>query len=187
MVAPDTIREISGRLEADLRVTGRWDDLHADGSLGLTGGRLALYATGVTYEGIELAAVARGQTIEIQTVHARAGEGTLDGGGTMALVATRTTPFALQLEFRNFLAVALPAYEAAPDGTLSRGRPRAVAAGAAPTRDPSPTIEVVGLPAAAEEARPPQPSTPPLAETLSLDVAVRIVGDPRILPSDAAR
>jgi len=204
MLAPDTVREIGGRLEADLRVTGRWDDLHADGSLDLAGGRLALYATGVTYEGIELSAVARGQSIEIRSVRARAGQGTLDGGGTMALVATRTTPFTLQLQFHDFLAVARPAYEAATDGTLAvegtlaypvvRGeltltrllvRPTVVTETSGPSLEPDPTIEVVGLPATAEPERPPEPSTPPLAETLSLDVGVKIVRDAWIRRNDA--
>jgi autotransporter translocation and assembly factor TamB len=202
--APDTIREISGRLTADLRVSGPWNDLRADGPLGLDGGRLALYATGVTYEDITLDAVARGQTIEIETVRTRAGEGTLEGGGTMALVATRTTPFALQLQFRNFLAVALPAYEAATDGTLTvegtlaypvvRGaltltrllvRPTVLTETSGPSLEPDPTIEVVGLPTSPTARAPEQPATPDLAESLSLDVRARVVRDAWIRRTDA--
>ncbi len=206
LLAPDAIREIGGRAVADLHLSGRWDDLSADGTLGLTDGRLALYATGVTYQDIELDAVAHGHTIEIRTIRARAGEGTLEGGGTMALIATRTTPFSVQLQFRNFLAVALPAYEAATDGTLTvEGTPAypvvrgeltltrllihptiLTAETSGPSLEPDPTIEVVGLPAAAEEAlRPPAAVTPPLSETLSLDVHVRIVQDAWIRRSDA--
>ena len=108
LFAPETIRQSAGQVVGDLRLRGRLDDPHADGRLALHDGKVMLAATGVTYDGIEVTATAAGQTIDIERVHARAGHGTLDGSGSMALVVTRTTPFALRLTLHDFLAVALP-------------------------------------------------------------------------------
>ncbi len=203
LVAPGQIRESEGRLVASLRLTGTWDDLRADGTLALRDGRLLLAATGVRYEQIELRAVARGDSIELERLTARAGDGTLEGSGTLALVATRTTPFALRVQLRDFLALSLPAYEAASDGGLTvegtlahpvvRGdltltrlvvRPTVLTQTSGPSPEPDPTIEVIGVAAAPAE---PEPARPPLdvADALSLDVAIHVVRDAWIRRTDA--
>src|SRR5262249_13569994 len=163
LLAPDAVQQSAGRLVGNVRLRGPWRDLRADGTMSLRDGRLALWATGVTYDRVELMAIARGQTIEIESLRAHAGDGTMEGSGSLALVATATTPFALRLRFDRFLAVALPAYEGAPDGTLTvegslaypvvRGeltltrllvRPTLLETTSGPSLEPDPTIEVVG-------------------------------------------
>ncbi len=201
LLAPDAVRRSAGRLTATLRVTGPWPDVRADGVVRVAGGQLALAATGVTWEGIELRAVARGDRLVLETLAARGGNGTLEGRGTMALAASRTTPFAVQLAFRDFLAISRPAYEAATDGTLTvegalaypviRGaltltrllvRPALLEQESAVRLEPDPTITVVGLPdAPATEGAPPIP----LADALSLDVRVGITRDAWLRRADA--
>ena len=134
---------------------------------------LALAATGVTWKDVTLRAVARGDQVVVESITARSGSGTLEGGGTMALVATRTTPFALRLQLHDFLAVSRPGYEAATDGTLIiegalaypvvRGdltlthllvRPSVLERESGISVEPDPTIEVVGLPDTPAAAEP---------------------------------
>jgi autotransporter translocation and assembly factor TamB len=205
LFAPESIRQSAGRVVGDLRLHGPLDDLRAEGTFSLRDGKIALAATGVTYEDIEILASASGQKIELDRVHARAGHGTVDGSGNMALVVTRTTPFALRLTFHEFLAVSLPAYEAATDGSLTiegaiaypvvRGeltlsrfllRPSVLTTTSGPSLEPDPTIEVVGLPETAN-ATASQAQSPPLdlADALSLDVGIHITHDAWIRRDDA--
>ena len=107
LLAPDAIRRSAGRLTAELRLTGSWPAVRADGVARVSDGELALAATGVTWKDVTLRAVARGDQVVVESITARSGSGTLEGGGTMALVATRTTPFALRLQLHDFLAVSL--------------------------------------------------------------------------------
>ena len=204
LFAPESIRQSAGRVVGDLRLRGPLDDLHADGSLALRDGKIALAATGVTYDDIEILASASGQKIELERVHARAGHGSVDGSGSMALVVTRTTPFALRLTFHEFLVVSLPAYEAATDGTLTvegaiaypvvRGeltlsrfllRPSVLTTTSGPSLEPDPTIEVVGLPETAVPASQAQAPPVDIAEALSLDVGIHITHDAWIRRDDA--
>jgi translocation and assembly module TamB len=202
LLAPDAVRQSAGRLAGDLRLRGPWRDLRAEGTMSLHDGSLGLRATGVTYNQIEVAAVARGQTIAIESLRAHAGDGTVEGSGSLALAPTTTTPFALHLRFDRFLAVALPAYEGATDGTLTvegslaypvvRGeltltrllvRPTLLETTSGPSLEPDPTIEVVGR-EEESEARPAAPSID-VADALSLDVQVSIDRDAWIRRSDA--
>ena len=202
LLAPDAVRQSAGRLAGDLRLRGPWRNLQAEGTMGLHDGSLGLRATGVTYDHIEIAAVARGQTIAIDSLRAHAGDGTVDGSGNLALAPTTTTPFALHLRFDRFLAVALPAYEGATDGTLTvegslaypvvRGeltltrllvRPTLLETTSGPSLEPDPTIEVVGRDEESE-ARPAAPSVD-VADALSLDVQVSIDRDAWIRRNDA--
>jgi translocation and assembly module TamB len=202
LVAPEAIREIDGRLVADLELSGPWDDLRASGTLDVRAGRLALGATGAVYQDVEISAAARGRTIEFTTIRARGGNGTLEGGGTMALTAAATAPFAIELRFADFEAVSLPAVEAATDGTLTvegtlaypvvRGelvlthlvvRPSVLKEASGPSLEPDPTIEVVGL--SAPQLETPTPAAPGVSESLSLDVAIRIDRDAWIRRTDA--
>jgi translocation and assembly module TamB len=201
LLAPDTIRRSAGRLTAELRLTGSWPDLRADGIVRITGGQLALNATGVAWDDIELLALARGDRVIIDSLTARGGSGTLDGAGTIGLAASRATPLDLRLKFRDFLAVSQPGYEAATDGTLTiegtlaypvvRGdlvltrllvRPSVLERASGIAIEPDPTIEVVGLPEAPATATAPAVD---VADNLSMDVRVRVVRDAWIRRADA--
>src|SRR5262249_57187914 len=117
-----------------------------------------------------------GQAIEVQTLHARGGNGTLDGSGQLALSFNPTSPFALRLRFDRFLAISQTAYEAATDGVLTvegslsypvvRGdltlthlliRPATLSSTSGPSLEADPTIEVVGLDTPPVEPPPPAP------------------------------
>src|SRR4029079_7895744 len=144
----------------------------------------------------------RGDQVVVESITARSESGTLEGGGTMALVATRTTPFALRLQLHDFLAVSRPGYEAATDGTLIiegalaypvvRGdltlthllvRPSVLERESGISVEPDPTIEVVGLP---DTPAAPEPTAAiDVADALSMDVQVRVVRDAWIRRADA--
>src|SRR5262249_13048515 len=83
LLAPDAVQQSAGRLVGNVRLRGPWLDLPADGTMSLRDGRLALRATGVTYDRVELMAIARGQTIEIESLRAHAGDGTMEGSGSL--------------------------------------------------------------------------------------------------------
>src|SRR5207244_13317886 len=83
--APGQVREAGGRLALDATLTGTRAAPHAEGRATLADGRLVLVATGATYEDVRAEPAAAGQAIELAALHARAGDGTLDGTGRIDL------------------------------------------------------------------------------------------------------
>ncbi|HEV7733421.1 MAG TPA: translocation/assembly module TamB domain-containing protein [Candidatus Binatia bacterium] len=199
-IAPTVVRRSEGRLTADLRLRGAWNDLRAEGGADLTMQRLELAATGVPYEEVRLRLRAAESSIVVEELAARGGDGTLTGSGRIALSGLRPGEADVRVRLSRFLAVRLPAYEAATDGDLTIGGPltapeirgrvdltRAVVRPSVlpssnPSRQPDPTIEVVGLPPA-----PPTEtnSGPGLAEALVLAIEVRIRDNAWVRRDDA--
>ncbi len=199
-VAPTVVRRSDGRLTANLRLRGAWNDLRAEGGADLTMQRLELTATGVPYEDVRLRLRAAESSIVVEELSARGGDGTLTGSGRIALTGLRPGEADVRVRLSRFLAVRLPAYEAATDGDLTIGGPltapairgridltRAVVRPSVlpssnPSRQPDPTIEVVGLPPA-----PPTETSqrPALADALALAIEVRIRDNAWIRRDDA--
>ncbi len=201
VIAPTAIRRSEGSMTADLRLTGPLDGLRASGRVDVEGRRLELVATGVPYEDLRLRLRAAESSLVVEELAAHAGGGTLTGSGSIALAGLRPGTADVRVRLARFLAVKLPAYEAEVDGELTidgavtapavRGRidvTRAlvrpsVLPSSNPSRQPDPTIEVVGLPPAPPE---PEPAGPGVAEALALGIDVHIRDNVWIRRDDAS-
>ncbi len=201
VLAAGELRDAAGRVDVDLRVTGPRRAPVADGQVALDGGRLTLAAAGVPYEDLRLRLGVAGGTITVRELHARAGDGRLDGEGQIALAGAAVSAVAVTLHLDRFFAVQRTAYEAAVSGTITmRGtlfapeltgdleveravvRPAALPATGASV-EPDPTITVTGLPAA-----PPPPEPSPitrLGDPMRLAVGIRIAQNAWIRRADA--
>jgi autotransporter translocation and assembly factor TamB len=132
-LAPRELRATGGVLSLDLRLSGPWTALAADGTLRVDGGRLELAAAGLPYEDITLEARASGRSIEVVTLRAQGGDGTLEGSGQVDLGEARTLALAVRLN--EFFALRRRAYEAVVSGTIDVG-------GTPGTPDVTGTVEV---------------------------------------------
>jgi autotransporter translocation and assembly factor TamB len=84
-VAPKTLRNAAGLLQADLELTG--PPLHPaiNGTLAITGAGGDVVPIGITVTGFEMRLLASPTSIEIAELSAKAGDGTLSGSGSIAL------------------------------------------------------------------------------------------------------
>src|SRR5437870_13596087 len=200
-LAPHVIRRSAGFVTVDLRVTGTRAAPRPVGRLALDGGTLELVDTGLPYEDLRARIAANGTVLDVQELHARAGDGTVDGSGQLDVTPGGPLPLALTLRFDRFLALRREAVEAAVSGTLAaRGaltapevngaldvahavlRPAGLPSAPQPP-PPHPTIAVVGL----EETTPPVAAEPThgLPAALALAVTIRIARDASVRRTDA--
>ena len=196
-LAPTQVRNAAGRLTLDAQVTGTRTAPRAEGRGTVADGRLELAATGAAYDDIRAELAAAGTVLEIRTLHARGGDGTLDASGHIDLTAARTVD--VRAELADFFAVRRPELEAALGGTVrvggTAGAPdvradlevdRAIVRPAAlPTQDgaakPDPSIVVIsdGEPRAASA------ELPSVARAVKLGVTVRIERNAWVRRTDA--
>ena len=197
-LAPGQVRDAAGRVSLDVSITGRRSAPQATGRIALDDGRLALAATGVTYEELRARGNATGTTLDVTELHAHSGGGALDGTGRITFLSGGETSLDLTLHPHEFLAVERPALEAAVSGdVLVRGnlgapevsgqldveravvRPAELPGGsAAPQTDP--TIIVAGTPV--EETPPPRAT---IGEATRVALDVRIARDAWVRRTDA--
>jgi autotransporter translocation and assembly factor TamB len=199
-LAPHALRSTAGRLDLHLKVSGSRAAPLVAGDLALDGGRLELAAAGIAYEDVRVRATAEGTHVAVTEIHARAGDGTLAGGGTLDVGGAK--PIAVTARLEKFFAVRRPAYEIVVSGDVALGgtvaspevrasldvehalvRP-AVLPTTAPGTEPDSTITVVGGP----PGPPPPPEAPgaPLGDRLRLVADVRITHDAWIRRVDAS-
>jgi translocation and assembly module TamB len=201
-LAPTVVRDVTGRLSADLRLEGPRDALRASGTMALGAERLQLVATGVPWTDVVLRAHADAAGVEIETLSIRSGNGSLVGTGRVGSSQGWTPRLDLALALDDFLAIRQPAYEGAVTGRLhldgTPAAPRvqgglevtravvrpAMLPSSAPSLEPDPTIEIVGT------AMPPPspPGGPPpfaVAESLALGIDVEIRRNAWIRRTDA--
>ena len=76
-----------GHLTADVTLSGPVRDLRADGFAELTAEHFELAATHVPWEDVAVRVEARGSALEVTTLRARGGDGTLSGEGRIAVAA----------------------------------------------------------------------------------------------------
>jgi autotransporter translocation and assembly factor TamB len=199
-LAPRTVTSSAGRLTVDLHVAGTRAAPRATGTVALDDGTLALAATGIAYHDVRLRVAADGTRIVVETLHAEAGDGHLDGSGSIDLGAA-PRPVDAQLRLEKFRAVQRDAYTAALSGDVGVSgtvaepaitgrltvddavvRPAALpASGPSVPRDR--TIEVVGRPEPAPAPAP--PAGIPIADRLRLDVRIAVERNAWIRRSDA--
>ena len=126
-VAPKTLRNAAGLLQADLELTG--SPLHPaiNGAIAITGGAGKVVPIGVTVTDFEMRLLASPTSIEIAELSAKAGDGTLSGSGSMAL-HDNYSPGAINatLQINQWPAIATQQYNATINGKiLARGTPDA--------------------------------------------------------------
>ena len=118
-IAPQTLRNAAGLLEADLELTG--PPLHPaiNGTLAITGGGGDVVPIGVTVSAFELRLLASPTSIEIAELSAQAGDGTLSGSGSIAL-NDNYSPGAISatLQIHQWPAIATQHYNAKINGAI---------------------------------------------------------------------
>ncbi len=201
VLAPGAVREAAGTVAADVHLGGSAAAPTLSGFAALDGGRLTLATTDVPWEAVRVRAIFAPGAITVTHLEARGGDGTLTGGGRIALEGWRPASLDLTLRAARFLALRRSDVEATVSGhaevggtpALPRVRARldvdrlllhpAALPGSMPSFEPDPTIEVVNAP-------PPPPEAPPspalaLADSLALDLDVHLGADAWIRRSDA--
>lgn len=201
-LAPAHLRATEGRLTLALQIRGPRDAPRAFGDVTLRAGRVELAATGVSYHRVRLTAVATGDRLDVSELSARAGDGVLEGSGSIGLGDARAADVGVRVALKDFLAVRRPAYEAVLSGALDltgtiaepdlRGALRvdravirpAVLPTSGPSLEPDPTIQIVNAPVTAAPTPPAEPP-PPLIDDLRLDVTVELGDDVSVRRVDA--
>lgn len=201
VLAPGAVREAAGTLAADIHLGGAGAAPTLSGFAALDGGRITLTTTDVPWDAVRARAIFVPGAITITHLEARGGDGTLTGGGRIALEGWRPASLDLTLRAERFLAVRRSDVEATVSGhgevggTPARPSVRArldvdrlllhpaALPGSMPSFEPDPTIEVVNAP-------PPPPEAPPspalaVAESLALALDVHLGTDAWIRRSDA--
>src|SRR5229473_3518516 len=121
-VAPKTLRNAAGLLQADLELTG--PPLHPaiNGTLAITSGGGDVVPIGVTVSDFELRLLASPASIEIAKLSAKAGDGTLSGSGLIAL-HDNYSPGAINtsLQIHEWPAIATQLYNARINGQIHGG------------------------------------------------------------------
>jgi translocation and assembly module TamB len=201
VVAPRQVRAAAGRVAVDLHLTGSRAAPHAEGYVILDDGHLELVSVGVPYRELRARIAAAGNRFRLTELRARAGEGTLEGSGWVDIDLAERARFSLVLRLDDFLAVRNWKYEAAVSGDVTAEgtpaapevtadldvtravvRPAGLTASTAPTPEPDPTIEIIGVP---ESETPPEEPRPGLVDRLRLTANVRIARNAWIRREDA--
>jgi autotransporter translocation and assembly factor TamB len=126
-VAPRTLRNAAGLLQADLELTG--PPLHPaiNGTIAVAGGGGDVVPIGVTVADFEMRLLASPTSIEIAELSAKAGDGTLSGSGSIAL-HDNYSPGAINasLQLHQWPAIATQQYNATINGEIhANGTPDA--------------------------------------------------------------
>ena len=118
-VAPKTLRNAAGLLQADLELTG--PPLHPaiNGTIAITGAGGDVVPIGITVTDFEMRLLASPTSIEIAELSAKAGDGTLSGGGSIAL-HDNYSPGAINatLQIHQWPAIATQQYNATMNGKI---------------------------------------------------------------------
>jgi autotransporter translocation and assembly factor TamB len=118
-VSPKTLRNAAGLLQADLELTG--PPLHPaiNGTIAITGAGGDVVPIGITVTGFEMRLLASPTSIQIAELSAKAGDGTLSGGGSIAL-HDKYSPGAINatLQIHQWPAIATPQYNATINGDI---------------------------------------------------------------------
>ncbi len=115
----DQIRQISGRLNGNVSITGTMDNLEPEGRFELSEGSLRVMQAGITISRIISEINFSSDRIEIQHFSMQSGPGRIRASGTMAL--DNLTPGEIDIEIRGtqFRAINTPEYNAIIDLTSS--------------------------------------------------------------------
>ncbi|HKL18059.1 MAG TPA: translocation/assembly module TamB domain-containing protein, partial [Halalkalibaculum sp.] len=111
----DVIRNIKGKLNGSVRVTGTPDDLVTKGMLNVTESSLRVVETGVTIDGIKAGLAFEPDLITLTEFSARSGSGSMNMNGSLAFEELIPGDINLSLRARNFKVANTSEYNAAVD------------------------------------------------------------------------
>jgi translocation and assembly module TamB len=110
-------RRVRGNLTLDMRIAGTYDAPRATGGGNLANGDLQDFTQGIRIRAIKAAFQAQGNAIRITELSARAGAGTITGGGTIDL-ASPGIPVDIFIEAKNARPIASDMLTATLSGDL---------------------------------------------------------------------
>ncbi len=96
------LRRVGGTLRADVEVAGTWDRPELRGSVNLQGVSATVPGLGVRYTDVHVSARLAGDSIRVDSLFARSGEGTLRSTGGLRLIRLTDPVFDLKLIARRF-------------------------------------------------------------------------------------
>jgi translocation and assembly module TamB len=101
------VRETAGRLSADFGIAGTWRQPELTGTVAVRGGTATLPALGVRYEDMFGRLALSGDTIRVDTLSLRSGEGTATIGGFVRLAELTRPLLDLRISARGFRMMAV--------------------------------------------------------------------------------
>ncbi len=105
-----TVRRVRGTMRANVEVAGTWAKPSLNGFLNLQNASAQLPSLGVTYSRIDLKTRLSGDSIAIDTLQVRSGEGTLEASGGLRLEELTRPLFDLTFRARRFRAIDQPRF-----------------------------------------------------------------------------
>jgi len=99
------LRRVGGTLRADVEVAGTWDRPELRGSVHLQGVSATVPGLGVRYTDVNVSARLAGDSIRVDSLFARSGEGTLRSTGGLRLIRLTDPVFDLKLIARRFRVI----------------------------------------------------------------------------------
>jgi autotransporter translocation and assembly factor TamB len=127
---PDDVRNFRGALAINLRVQGTLKQPQPSGSIRITGVQGQIVPLGIRVSNAQILAELDHNAVRIQTIEAHAGQGSINGAGTIGLQQYAPTTVGVNLSFNQWPAIQTPEYAAslggniAVDGSLSHPRVR---------------------------------------------------------------
>jgi translocation and assembly module TamB len=182
---PGLVQETSGRVEADLQVSGSWAEPELGGRLRLSEAGAYLPAAGIHLRGLLLEMQLAAEEIHIETLQVQSGPGQLQGEGTLQLREGQLESFRGTLRGERFQAVNLPELRilATPDLQIEGNRKRVAVRGEVRLpellvfgRDTSPPVEV-----SRDVVIVDAPEGAPRDLPMTLDLQVRLILGDRVL------
>jgi hypothetical protein len=115
----DQIRQISGRLNGTVNISGTMDNLEPEGQFELLNGSMRVMQAGITISNIGSLVNFSSDRVEIERFNMQSGPGRIRAAGTLAL--DNLTPGEMDIEIRGtqFRAINTPEYNAIIDLTAS--------------------------------------------------------------------
>jgi translocation and assembly module TamB len=96
------IQDVSGRLDADVRIGGSWDRPSLGGTVAISQGFATFPGVGVRHENLNGRLQLTGDTIRVDSLRLRSGAGTMDVSGYIRLRQLTEPILALRLDARDF-------------------------------------------------------------------------------------
>jgi hypothetical protein len=119
--APQTVRNVGGLVGIDLALTGQLTHPVAIGTIALNSGAGEIVPLGVTVTDVKTILSLSPTELRFAEISARAGDGTLTGGGSVHLTDYAPGAIALRLNLHHWPAVSTRQYQATIDADLNAG------------------------------------------------------------------
>jgi translocation and assembly module TamB len=121
--APDEVEDIDGTVDVDLRIAGTLSQPEPSGSVALRGGKATIRPLGLAMSEVTVEVDADPRRIELTTLSARAGEGSLEASGTVLLEEGAPGNVDLRLGLDRWPAIRTQQVEATVAGSVTVSGP----------------------------------------------------------------